>query len=386
MRKYFPQLENTDLIYLDSAATTLKPKVMIDAITQFYAHEYGTVHRGVYQLCQKATTLYQDARQTIKDFIHAESEDEIIVTKNTTEAINLVASTFIKPKDHILITEIEHHSNIVPWQLVCQKIGATLDVVRVLDSGDLDLEDLEKKLKKHPKLFSLAHISNTIGTKHPIHQICKLCHAHNTHVLIDAAQSIANTSIDVQQIDCDFLCFSGHKMYGPTGIGILYGKKELLNAMPPFLGGGDMIESVTNTHTTFGPLPLKFEAGTPPIAEMIGLKAAIDFIKTHKTESLTNYALEKLQTVDGIKILGAPRERGELISFVHEKYHPLDIATLLDTKNIAIRSGHLCAMPALKRFFLDRACRISFGLYNTKEDIDQFSKALKNVMRDPLSS
>jgi cysteine desulfurase/selenocysteine lyase len=380
MRDNFPQLKSSNLIYFDSAATTLKPQSVIDAITHFYSNEYGTVHRGVYSLCHRATQLYNNVRQKASQFINARSDSEIVFTKGTTEGINLVANSFINEGDTILVTEIEHHSNIVPWQLAAQRKKAHLKIVKVLDSGEVDLEDLEDKLKSRPKLFSLAHISNTLGVMHPIEEICKLCHAYGTCVLVDGAQSIAHIPIDVQKLDCDFFCFSAHKMYGPTGIGVLYGKEHLLEQMPPFLGGGDMIEQVTNEQTTFAKPPLKFEAGTPPIAQAIGLGAAIDFLKTYPSPNLVSYAEPKLKEM-GLEILGSPKARHNLISFCHPQMHSLDIALFLDLKHIAVRSGHLCSQPALKRFGKEHVLRISFGLYNTQQEVDQLINELDLIFK-----
>ena len=378
MRDNFPQLKNSDLIYLDSAATTLKPQSVIDAISHFYATDYGTVHRGIYSLCQKSTHLYMEARQKVQHFIHAKKPEEIVFTKGTTEGINLVAHSFLKENDTVLITEIEHHSNIVPWQLLEKQKNIKIEVVKVLDSGDLDLDDLELKLKNRPKLLSLAHISNAIGTQHNIKAICHLAHIYGTYVLVDGAQSIAHIPIDVQDLDCDFFCFSSHKMYGPTGIGVLYGKYDLLEQMDPFLGGGDMIDHVTFEKTTFGIPPLKFEAGTPPIAQAVGLGAAIDFLEQNKAHTMAPYAEQKLKEID-CQIIGSPQKRGELISFIVPQIHSLDMATLLNQKNIALRSGHLCAQPALKRFLHEQALRISFGIYNSSEDIDQLIDAIQSI-------
>lgn len=392
MKKDFPIFEHKKpLIYLDNAATTHKPQVVIDALSNFYAHHYGTVHRALYSLSTEATHLYNQARKTIQNFINARQTEEIIFTRGTTDSINLVAKSFaksfLKPGDEILISEIEHHSNIVPWQMVCEQYGTQLKWIPVDDKGDLRLETLDSLLTHKTKLLSIAHVSNTLGTIHPIQTLIQAAHAKGARVLIDGAQAAAHQNIDVQALNADFYAFSGHKLYGPTGIGILYGKMDLLEAIEPIMGGGDMIERVNLTKSSYAKPPLKFEAGTPPIAQAMGLKAAIDYLSlvgmshilSHEAQLLL-YATERLQTISGIHLIGTSVHKTGIISFTIKGKHPLDIATLLDFEDICVRSGHHCSQPTMKRFQLDSTLRLSFGLYNTLEDIDIFIDALKRVI------
>ncbi len=394
-RQDFPMLKRIvhgkPLVYLDSAATTLKPKAVIDAISNFYSDHYGTVHRAVYELAGESTANYNAVRAKLQKFLHAKSPDEIIFTKGTTEAINLVAfsfgEAFIQPGDEILISAMEHHSNIVPWQLLCERKQAHLKIIPLLPNGELNLVAYEKLLSSRTKLVSIAHISNVLGIVNPLKTIIKAAHQKGAKVFVDGAQSAPHLKIDVQDLDCDFFAFSGHKIYGPTGIGILYGKKELLELMPPYQGGGDMIQTVTFEKTTFQPSPLRFEAGTPMIAEVIGLGAAIDYIESygldqiHAYESaLMKYALDKLTQIEGIQILGPIQNRTSLITFNIEGIHPLDAATLLDLQGIAVRSGHLCAQPLLQLFGISSALRLSLASYNTLEEIDYFCASLENAM------
>jgi cysteine desulfurase/selenocysteine lyase len=394
-REDFPMLKRRvhgkPLVYLDSAATTLKPKAVIDAISDFYSDHYGTVHRAVYQLASESTTNYDAIRVKVQHFLHAKSCDEIIFTKGTTEAINLVAfsfgEAFVQPGDEILISAMEHHSNIVPWQLLCERKKAHLKIIPLLLNGELDLAAYEKLLSSRTKLVSIAHISNVLGIVNPLKTIITAAHQKGAKVFVDGAQSAPHLKIDVQELDCDFFAFSGHKIYGPTGIGILYGKKELLESMPPYQGGGDMIQTVTFEKTTFQPSPLRFEAGTPMIAEVIGLGAAIDYIesygldKIHAYETtLMQHALKQLVKIKGIHILGPIENRTSLITFNIEGIHPLDVATLLDLQGFAIRSGHLCAQPLLQHFDTTSALRLSLASYNTIEEIDHFWASIENAM------
>lgn len=391
----FPMLQkvvhNHRLIYLDSAATSLKPLCVIDAISNFYKQEYGTVHRAVYTTAVQAGEAYERARTTVARFLNAKREDEIIFTKGTTDGINLVASSFgkafLKEGDEILLTEMEHHSNIVPWQLCAETYKATIKVVPFFDTGELDLDTFHSLLNERTKIVALTHVSNTLGTINPIQQLIQAAHGVGAKVLIDGAQSAPHLPIDVQALDADFFVFSGHKAFGPTGIGVLYGKYELLNQMPPYQGGGDMIETVTFEKTTYNTLPLKFEAGTPLIAQVIGLGAALEFLLTTSIQKI--YAWEKelldvlwqeLTSIDQVKILGSGFERGSLVTFTVDNMHPLDIATLLDLQGIAIRSGHLCTQPIMRHYGLQGACRASLAFYNTKEDIYTFCKALRKVI------
>jgi cysteine desulfurase/selenocysteine lyase len=391
-RDDFPMLKRTvhgkPLVYLDSAATTLKPQVVIDAISEFYSASYGTVHRAVYEMASASTAKYNAVRAQVQQFLHAKSSDEIIFTKGTTEAINLVAysfgEAFIQPGDEILISAMEHHSNIVPWQLLCERKKAHLKIIPLLENGEIDLEAYEKLLSSRTKIVSVAHISNVLGIVNPIETIIKSAHRIGAKVFIDGAQSAPHLKIDVQALDCDFFAFSGHKIYGPTGIGILYGKKELLDRMPPYQGGGDMIQTVTFEKTTFQEPPLKFEAGTPMIAEVIGLGAALEYVRSHGLgrihayeTALMNHALDQLSQIEGLRILGPSENRTSLITFNIAGVHPLDAATLLDLQGIAVRSGHLCAQPLLHHFGCSAALRLSLASYNTLEEISYFCEAFE---------
>ncbi len=378
------------LVYLDSAATTLKPQSVIDAISQFYTSEYGTVHRAVYTLASHSTARYSAVREQLRQFLGAQSSDEIIFTKGTTEAINLVAHSFgeafVHPGDEILISAMEHHSNIVPWQLLCERKRAHLKIIPLLETGEIDLKAYEELLSPRTKLVSVAHISNVLGIINPLSRIIASAHRSGAKVFIDGAQSAPHLPIDVQALGCDFFAFSGHKIYGPTGVGVLYGKKELLEQMPPYQGGGDMIQTVTFEKTTFQPPPLKFEAGTPLIAEVMGLGAALDYIASHDRDQIAAYetslaqrALEQLLSIDGIKIYGPLKGRTSLFTFNLKDVHPLDAATLLDLKGIALRSGHLCAQPLLNHFGCSSALRLSLAPYNTPEEITYLGEALIQI-------
>jgi cysteine desulfurase/selenocysteine lyase len=371
-------------IYFDSAATSLKPKSVIDTISHFYGEEYGTVHRAVYKRSLAATAKYNQVREQAQKFLHAASLDEIVFTKGTTDAINLVANTFIQPGDEVIISEMEHHSNIVPWQLR----RASLKIIPITDKGELDLEAFKKLLTPKTKLVSIAHISNALGTCNPIAEIIRLAHTAGAKVCVDGAQAAAHLPVDVQALDVDFYAFSSHKAFGPTGVGILYGKYELLEKMPPYQGGGDMIQTVTFEETTFRAPPLRFEAGTPPIAQVIGLGAALSYIESigratiaAYEHQLLTYATEKLNTIPNLRIIGTAPNKGAIISFVIDGLHPLDIGTLLDKKNISVRTGHQCAQPAMRRFGLSATVRLSFAPYNTTQEIDRFIAALHSVIQ-----
>jgi len=394
-RKDFPMLDKTmhgkPLIYFDTAATAQKPRQVIDSISRFYENDYATVHRAIYELSVEATQGYQEARSKVQAFLNAKQVDEIVFTKGTTEAINLVASSFgkqfVKEGDEILITEMEHHSNIVPWYMLCQERKASLKVVPMNDKGELIYEEFLKLLTPRTKLLAVAHVSNALGTINPIEQMIKDAHKAGAKVLIDACQSIPHMPVDVQKLDCDFLVFSGHKLYGPTGIGILYGKYDLLNELPPYQGGGDMIETVAFDKITYNVPPLRFEAGTPLIAEVHGLGAAIDYVNSiglenihaHET-ALKNRLVSALTQNKKVRLIGTANERGSIVSFVVDNIHPLDIGTMLDLKGIAIRTGHHCAQPTMRHFKLSATDRVSFGLYNTEEEVDRFVKALDEVI------
>lgn len=391
-RKDFPLLNyHPDLVYLDSAATTHKPQCVIEAMDHFYREQYGTVHRSVYSLAKEATHAYYGVRVKLKSFLNAKSEEEIVFTRGTTASLNLIARSYgslLKPGDRILISQTEHHSNIVPWQMLCAEKGLFLDVIPVNENGEIGLEELEKKLSSQVKILSIAHISNALGVVHPIKEIISLAHRFGTKVCIDGAQSVSHLPIDVQALDADFFVFSGHKMYGPTGIGVLYGKKELLSIMPPIEGGGDMIDQVTFESTSYQPPPLRFEAGTPMIAEVIGLGSALDYLQSldlasiHAWEmSLLEDAYKKLESLERIRLLGRSQAKGAILSFVVEGAHPLDVATLLDCKQIALRSGHMCSQPTMEVLGLSSLLRLSLGVYNSLEDVERFVEAMKSILK-----
>ena len=391
IRSDFPIFADKSLVYLDSAATTQKPKQVIDAVSDFYSNYYANVHRGIYELSLKATEAYHSARQKVSNFINASDWRSVVFTGGTTESINLVAYSWARKnlnnRDEILITEMEHHSNIVPWQLVAEEIGVTLKYIPINTDGTLDLSDIDKLITNKTKLVSVIHQSNVFGTINPIKTIINHAKKVNAITLIDAAQSIPHSPIDVQDLDCDFLAFSGHKMLGPTGIGVLYGKTELLNSMTPFMGGGDMINSVTMTESTWNDIPYKFEAGTPKIAQAIGLGAAIDYIneigimKIYKYEKhILNSALEKLRRIDGLTIYGHQvGENSSVISFNLRDVHPHDLAQFLDQDGIAVRAGHHCAQPIMDKLSVNSTIRVSFYLYNTEQEIDKLCASLKKT-------
>ena len=395
IRKDFPILSRSvrgrHLVYLDNAATTQKPKQVIDRIVRYYTEENSNVHRGVHYLSELATIEYENARGTVRRFLNAADEKEIVFTRGTTESINLVAQTWgranIAAGDEILITAIEHHSNIVPWQMLCQEKGATLRIAPVNDAGELIVDEFERMLHPRVKLVAMGHASNALGTINPIKRLTAAAHANGSIVLIDGAQGVPHMQVDVRDLGCDFYAFSGHKVYGPTGIGVLYGRESLLDAMPPWQGGGDMILSVSYEKTTYNALPYKFEAGTPNIDGVIGLAAALDYmtavgleaIAAHEHELLL-YANERLMTIDGMRLIGTAREKAAVISFVLQDVHPHDIGTILDQEGVAIRTGHHCAQPLMMRFNVPATGRASFGLYNTREEVDALVAALHKVI------
>lgn len=395
-RKDFPMLEKTmhgkPLIYFDSAATAQKPQIVIDVIRDFYENHYGTVHRAIYELSVHSTQQYQTVRRKIQAFLNAANVEEIIFTRGTTESINMVAysfgKAFVKPGDDIIISEIEHHSNIVPWQILCEDRKANLKVIPVNDRGELRLDQFQNLLTDKTKIVAVAHVSNALGTLHPLKQIISMAHQVGAKVLVDGAQGAPHLQVDVQDLDVDFYVFSGHKIYGPTGIGILYGKEALLNTMPPAQGGGDMIENVTFLKTTYNVLPLKFEAGTPMIAEVIGLGAAIDYVTALGMDSIQKWehelllhATKQIEAIKGLRIIGTATHKGAIISFVVEGIHALDIGTMLDLRGVAVRTGHHCAQPTMCRFGIPATSRVSFAFYNTKEEIDQFILHLQQVIK-----
>ncbi|MBL7993815.1 cysteine desulfurase [bacterium] len=395
IRQDFPilreRIHGKPLVYLDNAATTQKPLFVIDAVHHYYRAQNANIHRGTHYLSQVATFEYEKARGKIRQFINAKDNKEIIFVRGTTEAINLVSSAygrkFICAGDEIIISAMEHHSNIVPWQILCEQTGAVLRVVPMHQSGELIMEEYVKLLNEKTKLVSVVHISNALGTVNPVKEIIRLAHERNILVMLDAAQSIPHAPVDVRDLDCDFLVFSGHKMYGPTGVGVLYGKQQLLESMPPYHGGGDMIRTVSFEKTTYAELPNKFEAGTPNIAGGIGLGAAVDYINRigiHKIAEyeaeLMAYATEQLSAINKLKIIGTAKEKAGAISFVMENVHPHDTGTLLDLEGIAIRTGHHCAQPVMQFYGVPATSRASLSFYNTKEDIDALVKGLHKVM------
>ena len=375
------KIRGKQLVYLDNGASTQKPQVVIDAESYYYEHQYANIHRGVHYLSQVGTDLYEDVRKQVQQFINAKHEHEIIYTKGTTNAINLVAYTFgrkfINEGDEIVITEMEHHSNIVPWQMLCEEKKCILKYIPLQADGSINLEDAEKLITPKTKLVSVVYVSNALGTINPIKELIAITHKNGAKILIDAAQAIQHFTIDVQALDCDFFVFSGHKIYGPTGTGILYGKEDILNQMPPYEGGGDMIKTVSFSGTTFNDLPFKFEAGTPNIAGCIALGTAIkyvqdlgiDNIRAYETE-LLNYATEKLSAIEGLKIYGTAKHKSSVISFLLDGIHPYDVGVILDNQGIAIRTGHHCAQPVMDHYGIPGTCRASFAFYNTKEEVD----------------
>lgn len=384
------KVNNKPLVYLDNAATTQKPIQVIDAMMNYYLHLNSNVHRGVHTLSQKATNEFELARKTVQEFISAKEQEEIIFTRGTTESINLVASSFcekfLNQSDEIIVSELEHHSNIVPWQLAQDKFKFKIRVLPFKDNGELDLEVYKTLLNSKTKLVSVAHVSNALGTINPVKEIIELAHKQGVPVLIDGAQGVPHFKVDVQDLDCDFYAFSGHKMYAPMGIGVLYGKREYLDIMPPYHGGGEMIKEVSFEGTTFNDLPYKFEAGTPSVSDVLGLKAAIDymnnigfdFIEKHE-DFLMQYTTKRLLEIEDLIIYGTSKHKAGGISFNLKDIHPFDVGTLLDQLGIAIRTGHHCAQTVMQHFGIVGTARVSFGIYNTKEEIDYFIESLKKV-------
>ena len=394
VRKDFPILERTiygkPLVYLDNAATTHKPKVVIERLKEYYESENSNIHRGVHYLSQLATNKYEETREKVRKFINASSVKEIIFTKGATDSINLFASSFgrkfISEGDEIIITQMEHHANIVPWQMLCEANKAVLKYIPIDDNGELILSDLEKLITPKTKLISFLHVSNSLGTINPAKEIISIAHKHGIKVLLDGAQSIQHSKVDVRDLDADFFVFSGHKIYGPTGTGVLYGKESLLNELPPYQGGGDMIRVVTMEKTSYNELPYKFEAGTPNIAGIVGLGTAIDYVNTIGLENISNYehellvyAEKKLLEIDGVKIIGTAKNKAAVISFVLDGIHPHDVGTILDSEGVAIRAGHHCTQPIMQRFGIPATARASFSFYNTMEEVDQLALAIKKV-------
>ena len=394
IRDQFPILKeiinNNPLVYFDNAATTQKPLAVIEALDHYYRHDNANVHRAVHSLGDRATLAFEQARAKVQRFINAKSPQECIFVRGTTEAINLVASSFVTPRllphEGILLTQMEHHSNIVPWQMVCKKTGASLDVAPISIEGDILLDEFRKKLNENIKFVAISHVSNALGTINPIKTMIKIAHDHGALVLIDGAQAAPHLPIDVQDLDADFYVFSGHKMYGPTGIGVLWAREELLDSMAPYQGGGEMIKHVTFKETEYGPLPYKFEAGTPNIAGAIGLGAAIDYIGgldqvaiANYESLLLNYATAAIEQIKGFHIIGTAKNKVPVISFVHGTIHAHDIGTILDNEGIAVRSGHHCAMPLMDFYEIPATTRVSLSFYNTEVEIDRLALALKKA-------
>ena len=393
IRAQFPLLHQKvngkDLVYFDNAASTQKPQVVIDALNHYYSNDNANIHRGVHYLSQEATDKFEDTRSTVKGFINAKNSCEITFTKGATDSINLVANGYrslLNKGDEIIISEMEHHSNIVPWQMCCEDSGATLKVIPILDDGDMDMEAFENLLSEKTKLVAITHISNALGTINPIEEIITATHKVGAKILVDGAQATPHTSVNVQELDVDYYCFSAHKMYGPTGVGVLYGKEALLDELPPYQGGGEMIKEVSFEKTTYADLPHKFEAGTPNIAGVVAFKASLDFITSLCIENiekhedqLEQYAAEQLSKISGMQFIGEAKKRAALVSFNIEGLHSYDIGILLDKMGVAIRTGHHCAQPIMERYNVPGTVRISFGVYNTKEEIDICITAIKKA-------
>ena len=395
LREDFPildqEINGKPLVYLDNAATTQKPRAVIDAISNYYLQNNANVHRGVHTLSQRATDDYEAGREAIRRFINAPSADEVIYVRGTTEGLNLVASSYgrkyFKPGDEVIITGMEHHSNIVPWQILRKEIGIKLQVVPFNDDGELLMDEYEAMLSDRTRMVSVVHQSNALGTVNPIASIVELAHARGIPVMVDAAQSIPHMPVDVQALDADFLAFSGHKLYGPTGIGALWGRAELLNDMPPYQSGGEMIRSVTFEETIYNTLPHKFEAGTPDIAGAIGLGAAIEYLESIGMDriaayehALLKYGEERLEGIEGVRMIGMAQDKGGILSFYMETAHPHDIGTILDSEGIAVRTGHHCAQPVMARYGIPATVRASLAFYNTTDDIDALVKAIDRVI------
>jgi len=395
VRKDFPILSREvygkTLVYFDNAASSQKPSKVIDAISHYYEHEHSNIHRGVHHLSADATEKYEEARKTIQRFINAEHSHEVIFTKGTTDSINLVAYSFgvkfINEGDEVIVSTLDHHSNIVPWQMICETRGAKLKVIPINNEGELLLDDYRNLLSDKTKIVAVGHVSNALGTINPVKEIIAEAKKMSIPVLLDGAQAIPHLAVDVQELDCDFYAFSAHKIFGPTGVGVLYGKENLLNTIPPYQGGGDMIDTVTFEKTTYNELPHKFEAGTPNIAGVIGLKAAIEYVNqvginniAIAEHQLIEYATEQISAIDGVRLIGTAKEKASVLSFLVNDIHPYDIGTILDRLGVAVRTGHHCAEPLMNRLNIPGTVRASFAFYNTKEEVDVFVNALKKVV------
>ncbi len=385
------KINGNDLVYLDNAATTQKPNSVINSVNEYYKKTNSNIHRGVHTLSQEATEKYENARMKIAKFINSTTEKEIIFVRGATEAINLVANSYVRPllqpNDQIIITEMEHHANIVPWQIICKEKEAELKILPMNSKGELIVDELEKIITKKTKFMAINHVSNSLGTINDVRKIVEIAHKHNIRILIDGAQAVQHIPIDVKEIDADFYCFSGHKIYAPTGIGVLYGKKKLLDEMPPYQGGGDMIKSVTFEKTIYNDVPNKFEAGTPNISGAIGLGTAIDYIQDigidniakHESD-LLNYATEKIKEIKGVKIIGNAKDKASVLSFTMENIHPHDIGTIMDSHGVAIRAGNHCTQPVMDFYSIPATARASFAIYNDKTDVDKLISSVKKTM------
>ena len=396
VRRDFPILSRSvhgkPLVYLDNGATSQKPQAVIEALSRYYREENANIHRGVHFLSERATAAYEEARQKIQAFINAAHKEEIIFVRGTTEAVNLVAQSYgrsaLKAGDEIIISAMEHHSNIVPWQMLREQTGAGLRVIPINHDGELVLDEYRRLLNDKTKIVSVTHVSNALGTVAPVHEIVAAAHERGIPVMLDGAQAVPHLKVDVQELGCDFYAFSGHKMFGPTGVGVLYGRRELLDKMPPYQGGGDMISLVTFEKTHYNVLPYKFEAGTPNIAGGIGLGAAVDYLQrlaweqvvAHE-EDLLAYATEKLAVIDGLRIIGTAKEKVGVLSFVFDKIHAHDVGTILDQEGVAVRAGHHCAMPVMQRFGVPATTRASLAFYNTRDEIDVLANAIQSVLK-----
>lgn len=384
------QVYNHRLVYLDNAATTQKPRAVIETLTNYYLTLNSNIHRGAHYLAAQATERYEGVRRQVQAFINARSSNEIVFTRGTTESINLVASSFgrgfLKAGDEVIVSGMEHHSNIVPWQLACELAGASLRVIPFSDEGVLDLDAYRALFSPHTRIVACTHVSNTLGTINPVREIVDIAHSHGVPVLIDGAQAVAHMNVDVQQIGCDFYCFSGHKMYAPMGVGVMYGREELLSQLPPYQGGGEMIKDVTFERTTYNELPFRFEAGTPSVGDVLGLGAAIDFMQeqgiehiAHHEDELLHYATERLLTVPGMRLFGTAPHKAGVISFLIGEAHPYDVGTLLDKLGVAVRTGHHCTQPIMDRYGIPGTVRASFACYTTHDDVDALVAALNRI-------
>ena len=395
IRRDFPilaqEVHGKPLVYLDNAATSQKPQSVLDTLNRYYTTENSNIHRGIHYLSEQATADYEESRSKIRRLLNASDDREIIFVRGTTEGINLVAGSYgranVGEGDEVIISAMEHHSNIVPWQILCQERGAQLRVVPINDDGELMVDEYERLLGPRTRLVSMVHVSNSLGTINPVRRVIEMAHSRGVPVLVDGAQSAPHMNVDVQDLDCDFFAFSGHKLYGPTGIGVLYGKADLLESMPPYQGGGDMIKSVSFEKTTYNALPYKFEAGTPNIAGTIGLGAAVDYVSSIGLESIESYEHELLEygtkalsSISGLRLIGTAREKAGILSFVLDGVHPHDIGTILDSEGIAVRTGHHCTQPVMERFGIPATARASLAFYNTREEIDALVKGIDKVM------